>query len=173
MYQYEKKRIISLKQLGRSLFGLEAGLVLAWLVTVVPVHAQQTEIANGIAYLQATQSSSGSWGGTLSSTNDVIPTTTSVVETFRFVESGPSSQQLLGRSFLLSQQLVEPDYIARRILALAVREKGTGYFSWIFLGRPRGVRLDTSPSSFAIIVCQSGEPKGAWRLTEVRMWESS
>lgn len=52
-------------------------------------------------------------------------------------------------------------------------EKGTGYFSGIFRGRPRGVRLDTSPNCFAIIVCQSGEPKGAWRLTEVRIRESS
>lgn len=55
----------------------------------------------------------------------------------------------------------------------ASEEKGTGYFSGVFRGRPQGVRLDTSPSSFAIIVCQSGEPKGPWLLTAVRMRESS
>jgi prenyltransferase beta subunit len=78
----------------------------------------QTSIDNGLSYLHSTQFPDGSWGGTASSTTDIIPATETIVETLRLLESAPSSQQLLGRSYLSSQTLFETDYIARRILAL-------------------------------------------------------
>lgn len=81
--------------------------------------AQTPAISSGLSYLRSTQSPDGSWGGTASSAADIIPTTETVVEALRLLEPSPSSQQLLGRTFLANQPLAETDYIARRILALA------------------------------------------------------
>jgi subtilase family serine protease len=87
--------------------------------TAGPLFGQTPGINNGLAYLRSTQSPDGSWGATASSITDIIPATETVVETLRLLESTPSSQQLLGRTFLSNQILLETDYIARRILALA------------------------------------------------------
>jgi hypothetical protein len=53
------------------------------------------------------------------------------------------------------------------------KKKGTFYFFGVFLGRPRGRKVDSRPNRKASRSCQVGEPKGAWRLTQVRMWVSS
>ncbi|NKE73373.1 carboxypeptidase-like regulatory domain-containing protein [Candidatus Manganitrophus noduliformans] len=93
--------------------------ILMIVFTATDTYAQEASIHNGLSYLHSTQSPDGSWGGAASSTIDIIPATATVVETFRLLESAPSSQQLLGRGFLTNQTLSETDYIARRILALA------------------------------------------------------
>lgn len=53
------------------------------------------------------------------------------------------------------------------------REKGTFYFFGVLRGRPRGRKVDSRPNSLASCSCQVGEPKGAWRLTQVRIWTRS
>ena len=51
---------------------------------------------------------------------------------------------------------------------LREEEKGTGYFSGDFRGRPRWRRVDSRPKVVAITACQSAVPKGCWRFTQVR-----
>src|SRR5687767_12490703 len=48
------------------------------------------------------------------------------------------------------------------------KEKGTGYFSEDFPGRPRGRSVEASPSVVAMCCYHSVVPKGAWRWTQVR-----
>ncbi len=60
-----------------------------------------------------------------------------------------------------------------RLTALIGKEKGTGYFSHGFRGRPRWRRVDSRPKVVAITACQSAVPKGCWRFTQVRRAVSS
>jgi hypothetical protein len=50
-------------------------------------------------------------------------------------------------------------------------EKGTGYFSEDFRGRPRWRRVDSRPKAVAITACQSDVPNGCCRFTQVRSVE--
>jgi len=43
----------------------------------------------------------------------------------------------------------------------STEEKGTGYFSRVLRGRPRGRSVDSRPVCFTIFSCQSEVPKGA------------
>ena len=48
------------------------------------------------------------------------------------------------------------------------KEKGTGYFSDCFRGRPRFWRVDERPSVVAVVVRRSVSSKGCCRLTQLR-----
>jgi YD repeat-containing protein len=69
------------------------------------------------------------------------------------------------------------DALSRRLTMRANaqqgEEKGTGYFSEDFRGRPRWRRVDSRPKAVAITACQSAVPKGCWRFTQVRSAVSS
>jgi hypothetical protein len=48
------------------------------------------------------------------------------------------------------------------------KEKGTGYFSDAFNGRPRLLSVDSNPNAAAILACHSSAPKGCCRFTHLR-----
>lgn len=97
---------------------LLAGIFLFGLIPL-EASAQNASISNGLSYLRSTQSPDGSWGGTASSSVDIIPSTTAAIEILRLLETAPTSQQALGRAYLAGLILEETDFIARRISALA------------------------------------------------------
>ena len=48
------------------------------------------------------------------------------------------------------------------------QEKGTGYFSDTFNGRPRLLSVNSNPNAAAIVACQSVVPNGRCRLRYTR-----
>ena len=82
-------------------------------------YSQSPEITNGLTYLQSTQNTDGSWGGTTTSLNGEFPTTAVVVQALKQLESTPSTNQLNGIQFLKDQSIEVTPFLAARILALA------------------------------------------------------
>jgi hypothetical protein len=52
-------------------------------------------------------------------------------------------------------------------------KRGTGYLSGVLRGRPRGRSVESRPAVSANWACHSGDPKGDWRVRQVRSVASS
>lgn len=92
----------------------------------------------------------------------------------RLAEVKTFLSRIIGESFSSLDTVPAGQAGLRMALYLAEgREKGTGYFSGDFRGRPRWRSVDSRPKVVAITVCQSVVPKGCWRFTQVRSVVSS
>ena len=79
----------------------------------------QETITDSLIYLQTTQNTDGSWGGTTTSLNGILPTTGTALRALQIAEPMSSTYQLDAIQFLTGQSLEVTPFIAERILALA------------------------------------------------------
>lgn len=110
------------------------------------VFSQSGQINSGINYLKSLQNADGSWGGTATSLNDIIPTTAAVLEMMRGLEATTSPNQTNAIQFLTSQTIEEHPFLAARIIALA------------------GTNTNTSADLNTLLARQN--PNGGWGTAE-------
>lgn len=94
-------------------------IVLSILIVQRTAFSQSAQIASGVNYLKFTQNADGSWGGTGTSLNSVLPTTAAALETLRALEPTTSANQTTAIQFLTSQTIEEAPLLAARIIAIA------------------------------------------------------
>jgi hypothetical protein len=89
------------------------------LLTGAAASAQSPQINNGLAYLSNSQTPDGSWNNASSST-DTLPTTVSVIETFRLLSQTGTASYSTAVSWFKSQSLDTTDYLAERVRATII-----------------------------------------------------
>lgn len=104
---------------------------------------------------------------------DVLDDKYEPILTARLAQFGIALPDSRERAALMSLAYANPTKLLGDKLMGAGEEKGTGYFSEGFRGRPRGRSVDSKPKVVAITACQSVVPKGCWRFTQVRSVVSS
>jgi squalene cyclase len=90
------------------------GVSLVLLTIVLPAHAQQAAIDNGLTYLRATQNPDGSWGG---NTDLAVLDTSTVLDTLKLLNINDPAYSN-GVIWLRSQSPTSNDFLSRKVTTL-------------------------------------------------------
>ncbi|MFQ6008595.1 MAG: prenyltransferase/squalene oxidase repeat-containing protein, partial [Candidatus Zixiibacteriota bacterium] len=94
-------------------------LIIFSLSTHAVVLAQPPEISSGLDYLKSIQKADGSWGGTETSLNGILPTTAHALTALSELEASVSPNQTNAIDFLQAQSIEVTQLLAERVIALA------------------------------------------------------